>query len=99
MNIGELQERAFQSVKRFYNVENPVKAGIEKLAEEAFEVEIEAMTGRLAEKSHTGKPIGLAYELADVVLVSVAMLRALNFDAEKIVVEKLKYNETRKDWE
>ena len=99
MLIDQLQERAYESVKHFYDVPDVVKAGIEKLAEEAREVEMEALTGRIHEYSHTGAPIGIAVELADIVLVSVAMMRALNIDAAKVIREKLEYNERRTDWE
>ena len=100
LTIRYLMERAYQTSceKGFHDVERSFATDIALMHSELSEaLEEERMSGSVTsvEYGNGGKPLGAAYELADVIIRVCDVSERLGIDLEKALREKMDYNDSR----
>lgn len=98
--ISELVEKAYQNSKNhgFWEEEKnfgEVIALMHTELSEAFEEYREGKNINETYYEEDGKPCGIPSELADVVIRIFDFCGGVDIDLEKIILEKMKYNESR----
>ena len=96
MTIAEMQLRAYETSDKhgFHdNVDVPTKLML--IVAEAAEALEEHRMNSVDTVLPSGKPVGIASELADIVIRVGDLAGILNIDLQTAVARKMAYNETR----
>lgn len=97
MRIKQLQKEAY-IVAQDHGFFSQGWSGIEHLSligTEVSEAIAEVFEGRWYEHNKKGKPIGEAFELADIILRTLSYAEYMGYDMERIIKEKHEYNKGR----